>query len=403
MKILVVSDGMLPPGVYSSGMSIVYKLQRALKDLNVDVQILTCYYSWAARTWSEWTDQETKKTGITIHCLRLPLTDKAPVQSFYASRLAYFFKALKLHSKENFDIIHEYSSSPLLFWRTGMYKMFSNVRTVHTLCTSNLGFFGTFKFSCGVLKHVDRIICTTKAMKKGLLQYYVHTNEYKNKIIHLPLGVNVERFCNNGLDSKNLRVELRIPFDAPVVLYVGPIEAKKGVFLLLQAAKMVLGSFPNAIFVLAVPGPLNMLHENYLENMTKVSEMIRKFNESFRILRGHHDIPLLMKMADIFVLPQTTSHGTLGYPLTLLEAMASGKAIVASDTEGVNELILDGYNGLLFSRGNIDELAKKIGELVSSRGADEMGRNARRTARHYDLRITARTLKKIYESILMDS
>ena len=86
----------------------------------------------------------------------------------------------------------------------------------------------------------------------------------------------------------------------------------------------------------------------------------------FQIITDLVDVPSLMDVADIFVLPQLTAHGTIAYPVTLLEAMASGKAIVASMTEGVNELIFHNRNGFVFTPGCSTELARYIEVLAEN-------------------------------------
>ena len=104
--------------------------------------------------------------------------------------------------------------------------------------------------------------------------------------------------------------------------------------------------------------------------------------------------------ADIFVSPLTTLHGTLGYPLSLLEAMASGKAIVASEIAGITELIVSERNGLLFSAGNGYKLAKAIDTLLTDEALRKnLGMNAMNEVVKYDAKGIAKKLGKIYEGL----
>jgi glycosyltransferase involved in cell wall biosynthesis len=395
MKVLVVSDGILPPVVYSSGMTIIYDIQKVLKELGVDLHILTCYYHWASPNWREWIVTEEKSNGIPIHYLYLNKGERLPRQSFWVSRGGYFFKALKLHFQYDFDIIHEYSSSPLLLWRTSLYKLLSNVHVVHTLSTLNLGLSGSPKFSCG-MHFVDKVICTNKYMEEQMLRF----RNYRKRVMYLPLGVDISRFSIPKFNREDLLARLDIPFDVPVVLYVGPFEFRKGFFLLLEAARIILKKFPNTFFVLVSPGSRDSLHESFYVDYEMIWKLIAEYEKSFRIVKGVEDIPSFMNMADIFVLPQITAHGTLGHPLTLLEAMVCGKAIVASNTPGVSDLISHGHNGLLFSSGNASELAENIISLISSPKKRVLGENAKETVKAYDVRLIARELKEVYEDIL---
>lgn len=382
--------------MYSSGTAIIYNIQRILKELGVDLHILTCYDSWTSPNWREWIVSEAEKSGIPIHCLYMNTWDKLPRQSFLASRWGYFLKALKLQSRYGFDIIHEYSSSPLLLWRTSLYKILYDVHTIHTLSTTNLGLSGSPKFSCE-LRFVDRVICTSKYIEEQLLQFRNH----RERVMYLPLGVDISRFSFPKFSRELLLARLGILSDAPVILYVGPIEFGKGFYLLLDAAKIVLKKYSKAFFVLVSPGPRDSLHESFYVDSRTIWKAIAGYEQSFRIVEGIEDIPSFMNMADIFVLPQISADGTLGHPLTLLEAMACGKAIVASNTPGVSDLILNGHNGLLFSSRNVGELAENIISLISSPKTGRiLGENAKETVKAYDIKLIAGKLKELYEEIL---
>jgi glycosyltransferase involved in cell wall biosynthesis len=393
VKVLVVSDGILPPSVYCSGVSAVYNIQRALKALGADVHILTCYDSWTSPYWREWISAEKRKTGISIHCLYMKMWNKFPNQSFLMSRILYFFEALKLHSQYRFDIIHEYSSSPLLFFRTGAYKMLTDIHSVHTLATFKSGLLGSSRLS-NDLGFVDKIICSSKYMAEELMGL----KRYRKKVAYIPLGIDISRFSKH-VNGDTLIDKLQIPPNSPVILYIGPFESRKGFFLLMEAAKNVIKDFPNVVFILVTPGSRDSLHESFYVTSQVIKGLIGEHERSFRIVKGIVDVPSYMSIADIFVLPQTTPNGTLGQPLTLLEAMASGKNIVASRTLGITDLIQHGQNGLLFSSGNAHDLAEKIRLLLYSKEKMFLGEHARETVKAFDQQTVAQKLMEIYREI----
>ena len=81
----------------------------------------------------------------------------------------------------------------------------------------------------------------------------------------------------------------------------------------------------------------------------------------------------LIKGCDVFVLPSRTE--AMGR--VLLEAMASGKPVVASDVDGIPSYVKNGYNGLLFRSEDVDDLADKLKMVLSDRGlSDTLARNA---------------------------
>jgi glycosyltransferase involved in cell wall biosynthesis len=92
------------------------------------------------------------------------------------------------------------------------------------------------------------------------------------------------------------------------------------------------------------------------------------------------DIPELLNVFDVFCLPSIHE----GLPLTILEAMAAGVPVVGANVMGINEVIVDGSNGLLFAAGNLDSLVEKLtlvltdmelGNRLSSAGRDFVVKN----------------------------
>ena len=90
--------------------------------------------------------------------------------------------------------------------------------------------------------------------------------------------------------------------------------------------------------------------------------------------------------------------------MAVLEAMASGKAVIASRNGGIPELVEEGTTGLLFESGNADELRLKLQTLGSDTTLQaEMGRAARaKVQRDFSLQKHNESLLRIYESVLTE-
>jgi len=394
MKILITSDGMWPPLVKMAGVSAIYNLQESLGKKGIQVHIYTTIEEHANSSWKKWFVEKEKKGNLHFHYLNLGPLKKLRKTHFYLSKLVSLFIVLILQYKYHFDIIHEYSSSPLLILRTGFYRSFFRVHTIHTLCTYSSKFESQSKFIRRVLLP-NKIICTTHHMARTLKD----TISFKNKVIYLPLGIILDRFKRDTGKSLVIKKrKFRLSLKSKIVLYVGLIDERKGIFDLAKTAPLIVEKNPDVIFLI-VSFPLSGVFYDYAENKKKLLKIIEKnkTKEKFLFFEGICNIPELMSIVDIFVLPLTTMHGTLGYPLTLLEAMASRKAIVASNIDGVNELISHNKNGLLFPQGNIKMLAREINKLLSSGDLrDKLGREAKKSVREFDLDKTVRKLKAIY-------
>jgi glycosyltransferase involved in cell wall biosynthesis len=108
----------------------------------------------------------------------------------------------------------------------------------------------------------------------------------------------------------------------------------------------------------------------------KIKETFQRYKKNYRIIESIVDVPSLIKSVDIVVLPQTSHHGTLVYPQTLLEAMAGGKTVVISRSRVIEEVVDDGKNGVLFTNGDSKDLVRAISQALKS--GDTFGKKAQK-------------------------
>jgi glycosyltransferase involved in cell wall biosynthesis len=389
MKVLVVVDGIWPPAVHMTGTSIIYELIKHLSKEKIEVHVLTVIEKWADPSWREWLKKEEEKHNIHFHYISLKIVKVLPK---FLWKISYFPIILQLNLIYHFDIIHFYSSSLSFLMVASIFRRFVKSCFVVTFCSFVKGFLGSFR---PIRKlPVDKVICTSHFMLPATIM---------EKAIYLPLGVNFERF-NLNLHSGLLRERISIPQKSLVILYVGPILESKGIFTLLEATPLVLKEHDDSIFVIVATFKGKTFRDqslrDYIEKRSKLLKFIRRYKNNFKFLEGEQNIPLLMALADVVVFPFTTHYGTLSHPLTILEAMAAGKAIVASNIAGVNELIVNEKNGLLFQQGDAHELAKAINALLSSKELREkLGRNAKADAKKYDVVVVAKRLIKVYKEL----
>jgi glycosyltransferase involved in cell wall biosynthesis len=137
--------------------------------------------------------------------------------------------------------------------------------------------------------------------------------------------------------------------ERPLVLTVARLDEQKGHKFLLEAIRQV----PEGIFVLAGDGPKRAALETQALDLGIADRVL---------FLGHRpDIPDLLASCDLFVLPSLYE----GLPLSILEAMAAGKAVVATAVGGTPEAVLDGITGLLVPPGSPEALANAIRKVLS--------------------------------------
>lgn len=148
------------------------------------------------------------------------------------------------------------------------------------------------------------------------------------------------------------------------VIFVGIMRQWAGVQYLVEAFKQVVDKYPDYKLLLIGGGGDKEYFQQLAQNFG-----IRK-NVIFTDSLPYADIPALISVAQVACAPfpssKVTDQKQLMSPLKVLEYMAAGKAVVASRVGGMENYITDHETGLLFSPGNVDELAAKIIELIES-------------------------------------
>lgn len=171
---------------------------------------------------------------------------------------------------------------------------------------------------------------------------------------------------------------------------VARLSPEKGIDTLLDAAKIVVTSYPSARFVIAGTGPLER------ELAQKVRDL--RLENCVRMVGFVDNVPGLFSGLDLYVLPSDTE----GIPLALLEAMAAGLPVVATRVGGVPEVVVDGVTGFLVPPRQPKALAQAIVRLlVDPDLAKSMGASGRERAESmFDARVTAERTVQVYRDVL---
>lgn len=186
--------------------------------------------------------------------------------------------------------------------------------------------------------------------------------------------------------------EAASPGDGLEVLFVGRLEARKGIDTLLAAIPQVLNEVPDARFRIigddTLPGPDGLPYKKAFLASGKWGKKVR--------FEGRVNDETLRKayaQCDLFVAPSRFE----SFGLVFLEAMRSSKPVIGCDVGGMPELITSGVNGLLIHPGDVDELTKGIVTLLKDPGLRErMGRAGREV---FESRFTSKQMARASESI----
>ena len=193
----------------------------------------------------------------------------------------------------------------------------------------------------------------------------------------LPMGIDTYYYENNS-DPASLRNELDLP-TGKIILYVGKLNEKKGVTYLLKAFHTIAQDQTDCHLVIVGTGLLEVA----LKRETKRLELETKI--TFAGQQGKEVVKNYFQMADLVVVPSIidSTGETEGLPVVLLEALASGKPVVATRVAGAPDVIVDGHNGFLAKPKDGKDLAEKMVRALNA-DATTLSKNARDSVQKYD-------------------
>lgn len=204
------------------------------------------------------------------------------------------------------------------------------------------------------------------------------------------------RFIPNGIpplaepSGHDVRAELGIPADAPVIGTLGVLRRQKALDVLVRAAGVLAPQFPGLRVLIGGSGP----DRERLEAQVRAAGL----EETVLLLGLRHDVPDVLAALDVAV----SSSDFEGSPLAVMEYMAAGKAIVATAVGGVPDLVVDGRSGLLVPRRDAQALAAAVAELLrdpARRAA--FGATARdHQRREFDIDVTVARVAALYEELV---
>ncbi|MEK3885891.1 glycosyltransferase family 4 protein [Bacillus sp. FSL K6-3431] len=188
-----------------------------------------------------------------------------------------------------------------------------------------------------------------------------------NKIAHIHgVGVNTEQFTPvNEEDKLKLRAKYHYDNDAFLLFYAAEFNKNKNQQMLIEALALVKEQIPNTKLIFAGDGPL-------LEDSKKLAIKL-KVAGMIDFLGYRKDVESLLKMSDLAVASSVRE----GLPVNIMEAMACGLPIIATDNRGHRELVSDNKNGWLISKDSI-QLSEKIAILAVNKALrDQFGSHSR--------------------------
>lgn len=176
-----------------------------------------------------------------------------------------------------------------------------------------------------------------------------------HRIGYIPNGIPLEDFSRPG---PNLRQELGIPLDAPVIGLVGSITPRKGVDLFVQAALQLAASHPQTHFVLAGDAP--SAYADFKQDILAAAQPLIEQGR-FHAPGWLADMPAFYRTIDILALPSRIE----GFGLVVIEAAAAGAPTVRTASGGHTETTIPGKTGFVIPIDDVDALRGRLDDLLT--------------------------------------
>jgi D-inositol-3-phosphate glycosyltransferase len=298
-----------------------------------------------------------------------------------------------------YDLVHSH------YWLSGIIglkiaKLWSlqHVTMFHTLSLAKEMALGERsdlthrkKIEAEIIKNVDAIICSS-SHEKNLINSYVEVPDKKIHII--PLAVDDNVFHPN--DMNLVRQKLNIPNDLKIIMSISRLDPVKGLDILIKSVAKIKNRSGIKLFIIGGTDSPSA-YQIYLKELVQSLNLSKSVE--FLGAIAHGDLPKYYAIADIIAIP---SHYE-SFGLVTLEAFASAKPVIASNTGGLASIIDHEINGLLVDPGNVEQLTDALNSLLeNSYNSNKLAQQALLDAKQYSWDTTAYNVFQVYKSMLFN-
>lgn len=276
-----------------------------------------------------------------------------PTKTDYVSFIKALYSCLK---KDNYDVVHSHGFSASLFAHSLLFfKNIPHVMTAHDVFLKSTfsGKLGFIKRSVmqWLLRSVTRVLSVSEDARQNILEYFPQLTP--SQVFNITNGVDTE-FFKQGI-ARDLRTELGVASDRPLIGFFGRFMAQKGFHQIIKAIEILHG---NKSFT-AKPLVLTFGWGGFIrEDFALIEE--KGLSEYFVQLPGTNDMPAAIKGVDLVVMPSRWE----ACPLLPMEVLSAGVPMIGTNCIGLRE-VLSGTPAKVIPVGDASALASAITEMLA--------------------------------------
>lgn len=382
MKAILSTRHVYPFQGYGGAQKYTYCLAEHLVKNGIEVEIITNSNSGNVQ-------KETfKNIEYTFFPPQVDTTPWGMITTFipFTKRIAEYLRS------RSFDVLHSFSG-------TAFYYSFHNDRMpiiaqgfgnepykAKRLFDKVYNYITFYPNGWWCFQRADAIASEGESQSKEIVDIF-HVSE--KKIVILPDGVDISLVKQSINSNLVTRQDLGLESNDFVLINVNRLASNKGVNYLIEALKVLRDRIPNLKLIVVGTGPEEPSIVSMIKNygLGKIVLHFKDINDS--LLYAYYGL------ADGFVCPTLFE----GLPLVILEAMASGLPIVATDTGENVQVVRDGVNGFLVPTASVGGLVEGITKLFNHHNRVHMGQKSLEMVKNYDWDIVAKRAIQIYEEL----
>jgi len=309
--------------------------------------------------------------------------------------LRALWSLVRLLLKEKPDIVHTHTSKAGLLGRLSA-KLTKTEFIVHT--PHGHVFYGHFgRLRSRLFIWIEKIFAFFThrliALTTGELNDYTALAVCRpEKLRKIHSGVDIAKFRSASASMIEKKRKLGLIQNAAVVGFIGWLLPIKGPLNLLKAMQFVWQDLPDAQLVFVGKGDLDL--------ELRTAALKSRANGRVKFLGWRDDVDEILPVFDVLVLPSLNE----GMGRVLVEAMAAGKPVVASNVGGIPDLVEHGRNGLLVPPGDEQALAEAVKRLLKDpEKSKQMGQQGRQICGQFSLEAMLAKLDQLYQELLQSS
>lgn len=394
-------------GKDTGGMNVyVAELTRHLGMLGIHVDIFT-------RSQDDHMPHVMHNLGYGNRVVHIPAGPEVPLPKselpVYISRFVSGIEHFAADKGITYDLIHSHywmsgiaAESLKKDWDVPVLQMFHTLgKMKNRVAQSPDEMEGEYRIEgeMQVMAMADRIIAATQAEEAQLEFLY---GVKPNKITVIPPGVNISRFY--PIPEDEAKEAIGVPKEDGVLLFVGRIEALKGIDVLLHALALmkqqgVFATHPHYLAIIG--GDPDGSNQSLTTEMARIKELCKELGIGDLVVflgkRDQETLPYYYSAAEVLIMP---SHYE-SFGLVALEAMACGTPVVASQIGGLGFLVQDGVTGYVVPDGDPLLLSQKLTQLIQNPDLlNRLGNQAAEYALNYRWENITQQILEVYHQLL---